>query len=206
VFDYVAPAHHQSPNAVELLDRARNREFTLHVPNCCLGEARKAVLTKCQPRNEAKALRRFLSQMESAERISKPDAAIVRTLLNQYTHSIKRDLGNLDDRLKMLAELPYVEIFGLDDAMLLRATELALFGIDLKPYDQAILAGILITAERLWDSGARTLSFCLTDADLQPWDKYGRSKPQLLQAYDSAHVWVYEDFTLTTPSRRPGFE
>lgn len=206
MFDYAAPAHHQSPDAVELLDRARSHEFTLHVPNCCLGEARKAVLTKCQPRNEVKALRGFLSQMESAERISKPDAAVVRTLLNQYTNSIKRGLGNLNDRLKMLAELPYVEIFSLDDEMLRRATELELEGIHLKPYDQAILAGILISAERLWNSGQRMISFCETDADLQPWDNEGGPKKPLQAAYDRAHVWVYEDFTLKTPSRRPNFE
>jgi hypothetical protein len=49
------------------------------------------------------------------------------------------------------------------------------------------------------------LSFCDTDEHLHPWDKEGRVKTTLLAAYDNAHLWVYEDFTLTTPSRRPRF-
>jgi hypothetical protein len=206
LFDYAAPAHHQSPAAVELLERAQRGDFTLHLPNCCLGEARNAILTKCRPRNEANAIRGFLAHAESGGHISKGDAAVVRTVLNQYVLGIKRELENLDSKLKVLAELPYVRIFGLDDAMLTRATELALVGITLKPYDQAILGGVLVNAERLWNSGERLLAFCETDADLQPWDKEGHSKTQLRDAYDKAHVWVYENFTLTVPPRRPGFE
>jgi hypothetical protein len=161
---------------------------------------------RCQPRNEANAIRGFLAHAEPGGHISKEDAAVVRTVLNQYLLGIKRELDNLDNKLKLLAELPCVRFFGLDDAMLIRATELALAGITLKPYDQAILAGVLVNAERLWHSGERLLAFCETDADLQPWDKDGHSKIQLREAYDKAHVWVYENFTLTTPPRRPGFE
>lgn len=205
IFAYAAPAHHQSPAAVKLLERAGNGEFTLHIPNCCVGEARNAILTKCQPRNEANAIRQFLLHAVTNEHVSKNDASVVRTVLNQYTQSIQHDLGHLDEKLKSLGQLPYVRIFGLDDETLRRATQLELKGIHLKPYDQAILAGVLVGAERLWNSGERMLSFCDTDEHLQPWDKEGRSKTQLLQAYDKAHVWVYEDFTLTTPARRPGF-
>ena len=42
LFAYAAPAHHQVPAAAELLDRARRGEFTVHMPNICLGEARQA--------------------------------------------------------------------------------------------------------------------------------------------------------------------
>jgi hypothetical protein len=206
IFDYAAPAHHQSPVAVKLLERARKGEFTLHIPNCCLSEGRNAILTKCQPRNEATAIRRFLAHAESGGSISKDEATVVRTALDQYTQAIKRDLDNLDDRLKVLAELPFVHIFALDDAMLVRSTELALAGITLKPDDHAILAAVLVSAERLWNSGERLLAFCETDSDLRPWDKDGHPKTQLQEAYDKAHVWVYENFTLTTPPRRPGFE
>ena len=90
--------------------------------------------------------------------------------------------------------------------MLARSTELALTGTTLKPFDQAILAGVLVSVARLWNSGERVLSFCETDSDLQPWDKDGRAKSSLKKAYDQAHVWVYGDFTLTEPERRPGFE
>jgi hypothetical protein len=70
----------------------------------------------------------------------------------------------------------------------------------------AVLAGVLVSAERLWNAGERLISFCEADSDLQPWDKEGHSRTALNGAYDKAHVWVYENFTLTTPTRRPGFE
>jgi hypothetical protein len=90
--------------------------------------------------------------------------------------------------------------------MLDRATALALAGIAPKPFDHAILAGILVTPQRFWESGKRGLSFCEADADLQPWGRYGDAKPELRAAYDQAHVWVYGDFTLTQPIRPPHFE
>jgi hypothetical protein len=206
LFGYAAPAHHQVPAAADLLERARRGEFTLHLPNVCLGEARKAILAKCQPRNEANAIRRFLTWAEPSGDISKEDAAITRTLVDRYEKSIKRDLDSLDDRLKTLATLPWIGIFGLDDLMLARSTELALVGIELMPFDQAILAAVLVSAARLWNAGERGISFCEADSDLQPWDRYGHAKPPLKDAYDQAHVWVYRDFTLTEPQRRPGFD
>jgi hypothetical protein len=206
LFGYAAPAHHQLPAAIDLFERAQHGEFTLHIPNCSLGEARKAILARCQPRNEANALRRFLTQAENAGDATREDASVARTLLDQYEASIKRDLDDLDNRLKALTTLPCVNIFCLDDAMLARSTDLVLAGLDLKPFDQAILAAVLVNAERLWTAGERALSFCETDSDLQPWDREGRSKPLLRAAYDQAHIWVYGDFTLTKPDRPPDFE
>ena len=206
LFGYAAPAHHQLPAAINLLERAQHGEFTLHMPNCCLGEARKAILARCQPRNEANAVRRFLTQAENAGDATSEDASTARTLLDKYEASIKRDLDGLDNRLKALTALPYLKILGLDDAMLARSTEIILAGIDLKPFDQAILAAVLVSAEKLWAAGERALSFCETDSDLQPWDRDGRDKPLLKEAYDKVHVWVYGDFTLTEPERPPDFE
>jgi len=206
LFAYAAPAHHQVPDAAELLERAQRGEFTLHLPNVCIGEARQAIRTKCQPRTEANAVRRFLSWSIPAGKVTPQEASITRAILNKYESSIQEDLNKLDDTLRILAGLPCIDIFGLDDTMLDRATELALAGIALKPFDHAILAGILVTAERLWESGERGLCFCEGDADLQPWGRYGDAKPELRALYDQAHVWVYSDFTLTQPVRRSGFE
>jgi hypothetical protein len=133
LFGYAAPAHHQVPAATDLLKHARLAELTLHLPNVCLGEARKVILAKCQPRNEANAIRRFLTWAEPGCDISKEDAAITRTLVDRYEKSIKRNLDTLDDRLKTLAALPCIGIFGLYDLMLARSTELALAGIELMP-------------------------------------------------------------------------
>jgi hypothetical protein len=206
LFAYAAPAHHQVPAAAELLDRARRGEFTVHMPNICLGEARQAILTKCQPGHEANALRRFLTWGLPAGHVTEADAATARVILSKYESSIKQDLDNLDNALRTLAGLRCIDIFGLDDTMLDRATELALAGIAPKPFDHAILASVLVRASRLWDAGERSISFCETDKDLQPWDKHGNAKPPLREAFDQAHVWVYGDFTLTEPQRRQGFE
>ncbi len=178
----------------------------LHLPNICLGEARQAIRTKCQPRTEANAIRRFLSWATPAGSVTPENANITRTILDKYESSIQVDLNKLDDNFRILAGLPCIDIFGLDDTMLDRATALALAGIAPKPFDHAILAAILVTAQRLWESGERGLSFCEADADLQPWGRYGDPKPELGAAYDQAHVWVYGDFTLTQPIRRPSFE
>ena len=89
--------------------------------------------------------------------------------------------------------------------MLDRATELSFAGITLKPFDHAVLAGILVRASTLSEAGERQISVCETDADQQPWDKYGNIMPPLRDAFDQAHIWVYGDFTLAQPQRRMDF-
>jgi hypothetical protein len=108
LFAFAAPAHHQVPAAADLLDHARRGDFTLHMPNVCIGEARQAILSKCQPRKEADALRRFLSWSESAGAVSKAEAATTRAMLERYENSIKRDLEKLDSAFQKLADLPYL--------------------------------------------------------------------------------------------------
>jgi hypothetical protein len=71
----------------------------------------------------------------------------------------------------------------------------------LKPFDQAILAAILVRAKELWDEGERDLVFAELDGDLQPWDRDGNPKLRLIELYNAAHVWVYGDFELLTPER-----
>jgi len=97
------------------------------------------------------------------------------------------DPGALDERLRALVAEPCIQVFRLDDEMLDRATHLALPGIAQKPFDHAILAGILVSAERLWNECEGRLSFCEEDSDLQSWDKVGNAKPPLGAAYDRAH-------------------
>ncbi len=205
LFAFAAPAHHQVRAAAELLDRARQGEFTVHMPNVCIGEARQAILTKCQPRKEANAIRRFLSWSEPAGYVTVADAVVARGILDKYENSVRRSLDELDTTLRRLAELPYVKVFGLDDDMLNLATKLALDGVAYKSFDHAILASVLSRASRLWEEGERGISFCEDDADLQPWDKYGNVKLPLMAAYDQAHVWVYGDSTLADPPRRQDF-
>ena len=74
-------------------------------------------------------------------------------------------------------------------------------GSSLKPFDQAILAAVLVRAEELRRAGEAGLCFCETDSDLQPWDKHGDVKRPLTDLYDTAAVWVYGDFDLRAPER-----
>jgi hypothetical protein len=205
LFAYAAPAHHQVPAAVDLLERAKNGEFALHMPYLCIGEARQAIRSKCQPRTEADAFRRFLKHETANGALTDEHAVITRTVLDKFESAIKNALDKLDAQLESIAALAHLHTFALDEQMLARCTQLALEGITRDPFDQAILAGIVVSAERLWAAGEEGLSFCEADNDLQPWDRRGGSRPDLKTLYDGAHLWVYGDFTLSQPTRRPGF-
>ncbi len=85
--------------------------------------------------------------------------------------------------------------------MLERAIALAQADLSLQPFDQAILAAVLGRAEELRSQGETDLCFCVTDADLQPWDKRGNAKRLLTKLYDEALVWVYGDFGMNAPER-----
>lgn len=102
LFGYAAPAHHQVPVAADLLERGRRGEFTLHMPGCSIGDARKAILAKCQPRNEANAIRRFLTWAEPLGQISKEDVSAARRILERYGTNLSRDLDNIDRRSRSL--------------------------------------------------------------------------------------------------------
>ena len=104
LFSFAAPAHHQVPSAADLLERARKGEFILHLPSVCIGEARQAIMAKCQPRHEANALRRFLSFSEPAGGVTKVDADVTRTVLQKYENRIRQDLDALDDTFRTLGE------------------------------------------------------------------------------------------------------
>lgn len=86
--------------------------------------------------------------------------------------------------------------------MLTRAVDLSTQNLDLKPFDQAILAAVLMRAEELHNEGVAEICFYELDGDLQPWDKNGQPKRTLKNLYDEAHIWVYGDFALESPLRR----
>jgi hypothetical protein len=51
---------------------------------------------------------------------------ITRVVLSRYENRIKHDLGQIDATFQALAQLHCVRVFGLDEEMLNRATDLAL--------------------------------------------------------------------------------
>jgi predicted P-loop ATPase len=167
-------------------------------------EARQPIRTKYHPRHSADAVRKYLAWAETVK-TPRDECEVVRRILDQYEAATIAELEQLEDRLMALRAHPGIEVFPLSDDMLARAVELATENLDLKPFDQAILAAILVQAKALRREGVQDLSFCELDNDLQPWDKQGRTKPFLASLYEDASVWVYGDFVLEHPPKRASF-
>lgn len=201
----VAPSHLQMPAAADLSEKARSGEIRLYLPAICLTEARQPVMRKYQPRPAADALRRYLRWAANAGRIDDQRAEVVRVALDQYEAAVLAELDELEERLRALTQHPGIEVFPLNERMLAKAVELATLDLKLESFDQAILAAVLVRAEQLSDEGADEIAFCELDSDLQPWDRKGDARQPLTGIYDSAHVWVYGDFTLSMPERPPDF-
>ncbi len=173
----------------------------MHLPALCLTEARLPIMRKCQPRNEADAIRQFLSRAR-AERTVPPDKEMAtREVLDRFERQVRSELRQLDDVLTSIHTEPGLELFPLNEHMLARAIELAQVDLWLEPFDQAILAAILGRAEGLRKQGETDLCFCEVDADLQPWDRRGNAKQLLTELYDEALIWVYGDFGMNAPER-----
>src|SRR6266567_1394246 len=203
--DYAAPAHHKVPDAVTLLERAQRGEFILHIPNVSFAEARQSIQTKCQP-VDGPGIHRYIRWAHKNGQLNEGQAREAHQLAEKYVQSISKELSDVSSILKGVADLPCVKMFALDDEMLDLANQLALTRVAQKPFDHAILAGILVSSSRLWNQGERGISFAELDSDLQPWGQKGAPKDDLRKLYDDAHVWVYGDFTLQFPQRNADFE
>jgi hypothetical protein len=198
VVDYCAPAHQRALAAIKLLEAANSSTIHLHLPAPCLAEARSAIRIKFQPR-EADRLREYLKWAKANGHVEAAAEDATRRVLDQFEGLVKRDLDSLETRLEGLKAERGLHIFPLNTDMLERSISLAMEKLDLKPFDNSILAAILVRAGELAKEGGKDFAFCELDGDLQPWDRYGNAKPVLTRLYDDARVWVYGDFTMTTP-------
>lgn len=106
------------------------------------------------------------------------------------------DLGQLSATLGALRDPPGCDVFPLDQEMLERSLDLGASELELGPVDQAILAAILVRAQRLRASGGVGMVFCERDADLLPWNKRGQRKDGLAELYEEVGLTVYRDFDL----------
>ncbi len=158
-------------------------------------------MTKCQPRKEADAVRQFLLRARAEQTVSPDHVRMTREVLGHFEQQVREELDQLDRTLASLRNSEVIESFPLNDRMLSRAVDLSALDLWLTPFDQAILAAILVRAEELRSAGETDLCFCETDADLQPWDKNDNSRQPLTSLYDSASVWVYGDFGMRAPER-----
>lgn len=84
-------------------------------------------------------------------------------------HVVREDLQRMEGTLRTLSASVGLDVFPLDASMLARSTQLWLELPELEPYDQAVLAAVLIRAHELVKTGERELVFCELDSDLQPW-------------------------------------
>jgi hypothetical protein len=195
--DYCAPAHQRALAAVSLLEAANSGKINLHLPAPCLTEARSAIRIKFQPK-EANRLREFLKWAKANRHLEAKVVDDTRLVLDQFEQLVKHDLDNLEARIEGLKAEKGFHVFPLSQEMLERSISLTT-ELDLKPFDNSILAAVLVRAHGLLKKGETDLAFCELDGDLQPWDKDGNGKPVLTRLYDEARIWVYGDFIMTTP-------
>lgn len=207
VVAFAAPAHHklQVRAAAELLERAAAKEIVLHLPSICISEARRPIQERFQVRNEADRIRRFLLWAVGEAHITPEEDAITRKVLDKMEGFVKRDLGQLEDTLASLTQKTGLEIFDITQAMAQRCTELSFLQLGLEPFDQMVLAGVLVRSEQLLLAGEDDIALCELDTNLQPWDRNFDSKQPLTALYDNAHVWVYGDFLLQAPVKPDGW-
>jgi predicted nucleic acid-binding protein len=205
--DYASPGHRQRPDAAALLARATAGKAKLYLPACCLAQARATIPRKFQPRHEADATRTFLAWARTQNEISAEQSRDMMRVLDIFEQSVKAELRRLETKLNALTRQPNaIEIIGLDDEVLERAATLSTGELHwLDPFDQAILAAVLVTGERLRSRGEKNVCFCELDSDLQPWDKHGNAKRNLQRLYDGAAVWVYGNYELTWPKQPRGW-
>ncbi len=201
VVDYVMPAYRRVDPAAELVQQAQAGKIMLHLPACCLAEARHPIFSKNQPR-VATLFREFLKWGSEVGRIEIADLESARKTLGIFEQELKTHLSNVDSILAGISRIPGVEVFALNDRMLKRTADFSARNLGLiQTFDLAILAAILVRCEELRANGENDLNFCEQDSDLQPWDKNKNPKQSLLELYDAAGVWVFQDFTMTYPPR-----
>ena len=201
VIDFIAPFQPQNP-ARKLLEFADTGRLKLHLPAICLNEAENKTRWKsAQPKMAADQIREFVKS-KPAE-LTGEDLKLYYRMLEQYEQASNAEFEMLTGRLGNLAVSASIEVFPLDDEMLRKA--LALRGGEfatLQPFDQAILAGVLVKAERLRDP-SRKLVFCEMDSDLQPWAKAGKPKAHLADLYEQAGLTVLPDFQISSYLQDP---
>jgi hypothetical protein len=196
VVDVTAPAHLQSPQAIQLLQRADAGELQLFVPAICLAEARETIPRRFTPRSRSEDLRKFVRWARNENRIIPEDAEAAFRVFDQFDGLVANELTKVSERLGILASHPGLSIFPLSEPMLERQVSIGAMDISLKPYDLAVLAAVLVKSEELQQKGHHWVGFCELDSDLQPWDKLGARKPILSDLYHHSRVWVYGDFLL----------
>lgn len=120
VVDVIAPAHLQSPQATQLLQRADAGEFKLYVPAICLTEARETVPRRFAPRSRSEDLRKFVRWARQEGQVTAEDAKIAFRIFEQFDVLVANELAKISERLETLTQHPGLSIFPLTELMLER--------------------------------------------------------------------------------------
>ena len=196
IVDVVAPAHLQSPQAYRLIQRVQNGEFELFIPAICFAEARETVPRRFIPKSTSDNFRKFVRWAKGENKVSPEDAEIAFRIFDQFDGLVRNELKEVPSRLEDLAHQQGINCFPLSERMLEFQVELGSMSLDLKPFDLAILAAILIKSLELKSQYCEILGFCELDSDLHPSDKNGAPKSKLSELYERFDLKVYTDFSL----------
>lgn len=194
VVGYAAPEHRQLEGARRLLERAEAGELRLYLPAVCLTEARAAMARRFRRRTESEDIRAYLAWAKASWKVDANEDAAVRRVLDLFDAKVRSQVANMDLTMSALRAHKHVELIPLDDEMLERAIDIGASDLGLEPYDQAVLAAVLVKAARLASAGETDVVFCELDGDLQPWDRSGNAKQPLRRLYVEAGVKVQGDF------------
>ena len=82
-----------------------------------------------------------------------------------------------------------VDVFPFDGAMAEKTAVLSLEKTDLQPFDQAILAAVLVRTGTLRSEGETEFAFCELDRDLQPWDRLNKRGDFVLKSPPRPGGW-----------------
>ena len=193
VVEAFAPSSTRTPEAESLLTRARSGELTLHVPSIALREGEAVIRSKYPARvpRELRAFRSLDTRLGALER------DVVDQFLERYVQSVRSNALALSRNLDQLATTAGVDVFPLNDASLRRVLELRGEnpGIALKPFDEAILAAVLVRVGEL----ACSAYFCTLDADFLP-----RPTNKLSELYAIAGVDILATFQVPLQAHRRG--
>jgi hypothetical protein len=193
VYTYCGPAYRRTQEAEELVKRAAAGELRIEVPSVAIREGGNAIRLKW-PKVD-KELGEFRRWAVRERRIDRALADAAVEFLEAHQAQLQSEMATLDDRLDELLHLPGVNVFALDQRMLDRAISLRQQAADLKPFDEAILAAILIRAADVRSDAKSGVFFCSLDkSDLGAMDRKGQPRRQLASLYAEAGIINRSDF------------
>jgi hypothetical protein len=167
----------------------------IHVPHIALREAKSAILRKHQPK-EHRVLQQFRKWAKQQQEIDAETSIAANQFLGKFSDVVTTELARLDQRIDEVQSTRGVEVFALNDAMLERSISLRTEVPDpqLKPFDETILAAVLVRADDLVSEPRRV--FCTLDFDLSPIVR-NHTRKHLKAVYDRAKVEVRTSFDLS---------